>query len=87
MSSYIFEKLGEIAEKYDSVQEVRGMGLLIGVKMKEGLKSAVIEKALEKKLLLAGAGHEVVRFLPPLNVTREEIDEAVSRFASAVSEL
>ncbi len=87
MSDYIFEKLGEVAEKYDSVQEVRGMGLLIGVQMKEGRKSAVIEKALEKKLLLAGAGHEVVRFLPPLNVTKEEIDEAVSRFASAVSEL
>ena len=47
----------------------------------------MIEKALENKLLLAGAGHEVVRFLPPLNVTKAEIDEAVSRFVSAVSAL
>ncbi len=87
MSKYAFAKLGALAGKYDAVEEVRGMGLLIGVRMKEGLKDKVINGAVEQRLLLAGAGHEVVRFLPPLNVTKEEIDEGVKRFEAAVAAL
>ena len=63
------------------------MGLLIGVRMKDGWKNPAISGAAEKKLLLAGAGHEVVRFLPPLNITEKELDEGLSRFEAAVREL
>ena len=38
-------------------------------------------------LLLVGAGNEVVRFLPPLNVTKEELDTALERFEAAVAAL
>ena len=87
MGAYLSEELNRLVKEYDAVKEVRGMGLLVGVQMKEGAKGPVIEQALKQKLLLAGAGHEVVRFLPPLNVKREEIDEAVRRFEAAVRAL
>ena len=87
MSEYIFGKLNALCEKYDKIKLVRGKGLLIGVMMEEGCKSKVINNAIEQHLLLAGAGNEVVRFLPPLNVTKEEIDTAVERFERAVQAL
>ena len=87
MSQYLFTKLGELKEKYDIIEEIRGVGLLTGVKMREGFKSAVIGEAVHQKLLLAAAGHEVVRFLPPLNVTEAEIDEGIRRFEAALKTL
>ena len=88
MGTYLSGKLLELKEMYpDKINLVRGKGLLIGVQMKEGFKAPVIAKAQEHRLLLAGAGNEVVRFLPPLNVTKEEIDEAIARFEAAVKEL
>ncbi len=87
MSKYLFSKLNNLAEKYDKIKLVRGAGLLVGVMMEDGYKSPVINKAIENKLLLVGAGNEVVRFLPPLNVTKEEIDIAIERFEAAVASL
>ena len=85
MGKYLFAKLEKLKESYpDRIDLIRGKGLLIGVKMKDGWKAPVISKAQEEMLLLAGAGNEVIRFLPPLNIKKEEIDEAVTRFETAV---
>ncbi len=85
MGAYLSEKLEALKAAYpDKINLIRGKGLLLGVQMKEGVKSGVLAAALENKLLLAGAGNEVIRFLPPLNVTAEEIDEAVARFEAAL---
>lgn len=87
MSAYLFAKLNDLCGRSDKIRLVRGKGLLIGVMMEEGLKSRVISNAIDQHLLLAGAGNEVVRFLPPLNVTKEELDLAVERFEAAVNAL
>lgn len=88
MSGYFFKKLNGLRDKYpEKINLVRGMGLLIGVQMKKGLKSPAIEAAQKHGLFLAGAGNEVIRFLPPLNVKSEEIDEAVNRFDAALAEI
>lgn len=87
MSAYLFEKLNGLKDKYDEILEIRGMGLLIGVQMAEGKKAPLISKAIENGLLLAGAGHETVRFLPPLNVTADVIDEALNRFEKSLNEI
>lgn len=87
MSAYLFAKLNDLCSRSDKIRLVRGRGLLIGVMMEEGFKSQVISNAIDQHLLLAGAGNEVVRFLPPLNVTKEELDLAVERFEAAVNAL
>ena len=70
----------ELKTKYSFIDEIRGKGLLLGIKFDETrvLGKDVVLKALENGLLLVGAGNNVVRFFPPFNVKTEEIDEAVS---------
>ena len=73
------QKLASIVDRYpDVVDEVRGDGLLIG--LKAVIPAGDLVGALrDEKLLTVGAGENVVRLLPPLIVNEEDIDEAVSR--------
>lgn len=70
----------------DLVEEVRGQGLLTGVKVKVA-PAEVVKAAIAEKLLVAGAGDNVVRLLPPLNVDDEEIAEAAQRLSRALDRL
>jgi acetylornithine/N-succinyldiaminopimelate aminotransferase len=72
-----------VVDRHPSVvSEVRGEGLLVGVKAV--VPSADLVTALrEQKLLTVGAGENVVRFLPPLIVTETEIEESVARLERA----
>jgi acetylornithine/N-succinyldiaminopimelate aminotransferase len=67
----------------DLVEEVRGRGLLTGLKLKVPPPD-VMKSAAAEKLLIAGAADNVVRLLPPLNVTDEEIAEAADRLSRAL---
>ena len=83
-AEYIFGKLKKITEKIPSVCEVRGSGLMIGVVLDKPADK--IKKITEKKgLLTLTAGEKVLRLLPPLNVTKEEIDTALEIIESALS--
>ena len=76
--NYFEEQLIEIKKKFPHVIEnVRGKGLLKGIKLKvENLK--FINQLFDKKLLVVKASENVVRLLPPLIVNKNEIDEAIS---------
>lgn len=65
------------------VEEVRGSGLLAGIKVKPPM-GEVVAACTAEKLLTVGAGENVVRLLPPLNVTEAEISEAVNRLSLAL---
>ena len=77
---YSVEKLEKLKGKFDFIEEIRGKGLLLGIKFdeKKVLAKDVVLKALENGLLLVGAGNNVVRFFPPFNVINDEINKAVS---------
>ncbi|MBC8453167.1 MAG: aspartate aminotransferase family protein [Chloroflexi bacterium] len=75
--AYFQGKLMALAEKYDFITEVRGMGLLIAVQMSKEIAGATVTAALPEGLLLNAVRPNMIRFMPPLNVTRDEIDEAV----------
>lgn len=71
------------AIRSDRIREVRGLGLLVGVELKENAATAL--RALQDAGVLAlGAGPTVVRFLPPLVITREEIDRVLAASAKAL---
>lgn len=64
-------------EKYDYIKEHRGVGLLHGLEC-NGPVGDIIMKALDKGLLLINAGTNVIRFIPPLVITRENVDEMIA---------
>ncbi|MGV1681546.1 acetylornithine transaminase [Sphingopyxis sp. NJF-3] len=65
------------------IVDVRGKGMLIGVKL-TGNNREFMAMAREKLLLVAGGGDNCVRLLPPLNLSEAEADEAVARFAATL---
>jgi acetylornithine/N-succinyldiaminopimelate aminotransferase len=83
MSLLLKQKLASVVDRHPKVlAEVRGEGLLIG--LKAVVPSGDLVNALrDQKLLTVGAGDNVVRFLPPLIVTEAEIEEAVQRLDRA----
>ena len=83
MSLLLKQKLASVVDRHtDVLAEVRGEGLLIG--LKAVVPSADLVTALrQQNLLTVGAGENVVRFLPPLIVTEAEIEEAVQRLERA----
>jgi predicted acetylornithine/succinylornithine family transaminase len=75
-SAYLFEKLNILKEKYDSIIDVRGVGLMVGIVFDK--PAGWLMGATEKEgLLTLTAGENVLRLLPPLIVTNDEIDQAV----------
>ena len=73
-------------EHPELIEEVRGKGLLMGVKLKVPTAD-LVQAAYAEKLLIAAAGDNVVRLLPPLNVADDEIAEAVNRLSRALARL
>ncbi len=70
-------------KNFSLVEEVRGLGLLIGIKLKVDVKSFVLE-ALKKGLLLVPAADNVVRILPPLTATVDEIESGLAVFEDVI---
>ena len=72
--NYFLKGLLNLKEKYPKIiKEVRGKGLLIGIRLQKD-QTKFIQKLMENKLLTVRAAENVVRLLPPLNVTKQEIN-------------
>ena len=77
------QRLAELKDRRHAViEEVRGEGLMIGIKLKVP-PASFAEAALDQRLLVIPAGDNVVRVLPPLIVADEEIAEGVRRLDAA----
>ena len=77
ISKYFLLNLNKIKEKYPGViKEIRGRGLLIGIQIHTD-QTNFIKKLMDNKLLTIRAAENVVRILPPLNVKKNEIDQAI----------
>lgn len=77
MGRYLKERLEGLAETKDTVKECRGIGLLQGLELTEPV-APYIKKAMEKGVILMGAGANVIRLVPPLVIEKEHIDELIS---------
>ena len=77
MSAYLFAGLNVLKDKFAIIKEVRGLGLMAGVELNiEG--KAIVEKCLEKGLLINCTHDKVLRLMPALNITAKEIDKALT---------
>lgn len=82
---YLSQKLKEVAQKHKYlVKDVRGIGLMQGIELNTA-PGAYIAKAIEMGLLLVGAGSNVIRFVPSLIVSKEDIDKAMAILDEALS--
>lgn len=82
--------LQALAKQYPALLgEVRGLGLMKGVQVIDEtiLPGVVVQAAMDQGLLLVAAGKDVVRFVPPLIITKEEIDLALKLFGQAVAKV
>lgn len=76
MGDYFLSRLEAMKKKFPFIQEVRGKGLILGMELKmEG--GDIVKKMMAKGILINCTMGNVLRFLPPLIVTREEIDRVV----------
>merc|ERR1712146_344931 len=83
--------LGKVMEKYpDVIEEIRGMGLIVGAKIHDAHKASAQDITLDlidEGLLVVPAGPKVVRFVPPLIISESEIDTVVSKFEASIKKI
>ena len=83
---YLEEQLVRLKERFPSiVKEIRGKGLILGMEL-SGEGKDVQKQAMDNGLLVNCIGETVLRFLPPLNVQDEEIDQAVAILTNILAE-
>lgn len=86
VSTYLEHKLDALIEKYDFLAARRGVGLLQGVVTKKPV-GTITAKALENGLLIISAGSDVIRFVPPLVIEKQHVDEMIEKLDSVLAEL
>lgn len=74
---YLEEQLDALAAEYDIVETRRGAGLMQGLVCREPVGD-IINRAMEKGLILINAGSNIIRFVPALIITKQHIDEMIS---------
>ena len=76
VAPYLEERLQELVDKYDCIIERRGSGLMQGLVFNRAV-APVINKALENGLMLINAGTDIIRFVPALIITKDNIDDMI----------
>ena len=89
MSNFLTQQLAGLADTHaDKVEEVRGRGMLLGLKLRDGYVNKVLAKhARDHHLLIGAAGDNVARMAPPLIVEEDHAREAITALDAALSEL
>ena len=95
MGAYLRDRLNEIKEKYPHIGDVRGRGLMVGVefsvpnshgKADKDTAKAVAKACVDRNLLILTCGtyENVIRFIPPLIVTQDQLDDGLAIFEEAL---
>ncbi|MBP1754128.1 MAG: argD [Firmicutes bacterium] len=86
ITPYLTRKLDELIAKYSFIKERRGMGLMQGLEFSMPVKD-VIPKVMESGLILISAGANVIRFVPPLIIEKQHIDEMIQILDEVLSKI
>ncbi len=82
---YFKTRLEDLQSKHKIVKEVRGLGLMLGVELRFDVFN-IIQKCAQRGILILDAGRNVLRFLPPLVITKEQIDKTISVLDTVLEE-
>ena len=84
-SAFVEQRLIELAERFPFIREVRVVGMMMGMDLDRN-GSGVVKRALEKGLIINCTHDTVLRMLPALNVTRDELEEGIAILVDALEE-
>ena len=85
LGAYFKGKLEELQAKYNIVKEVRGLGLMLGMELRFDVRNIIL-KTMNRGVLILEAGRNVLRFLPPLVIEKEQIDKAIGVLDAVIGE-
>ncbi len=85
MGAHLTARLEDLKSRFDSISEVRGRGLLIALEFHDDVAASVLSNANASGVLLNMVKPNTLRFMPPLNITADEIDQGVARLEQAIS--
>lgn len=86
VGAYLTEQLDLLVQSYDIINSRRGFGLMQGLEFKSAV-NPIILKAMEEGLIIISAGTNVIRFVPPLIITKEQIDEMINILKKCIESL
>ena len=87
MGEYCHSKFKQFCEKYSFLDSPRGIGLMQAVNVKHDLAPTIVQQALEHGLLVNALGTNTLRMVPPLNISKREVDKATDLLDKALSDV
>ncbi len=85
LGQYIKDKLEQLKQKHSIIDSVRGIGLMIGVQL-NGQGKEIVDKCLEMGVRINCTNNTVLRFMPPMIATKDQIDQAIEILDSALKD-
>ena len=83
IAPYLEQKLDELKNKFDCIEARRGMGLMQGL-VSDKPVGEIIKRAMDKGLILINAGTDIIRFVPALIITRQNVDDMIAILESSI---
>jgi acetylornithine aminotransferase/acetylornithine/N-succinyldiaminopimelate aminotransferase len=87
MGAYLGGKIDGLAAKYSFISGARGLGLMRAFDLAEPKAQDIMDRAMERGLLITNAGPSTIRFVPPLIIERADLDEAVEKLDASLAAL
>ncbi|SHI25466.1 acetylornithine/N-succinyldiaminopimelate aminotransferase [Butyrivibrio fibrisolvens DSM 3071] len=86
VAPYLEKRLDELVNKYDFITTRRGAGLMQGLVFDRPVADIIV-KAMDKGLILINAGAQIIRFVPPLVITKENVDQMIDILDACLQEV
>lgn len=86
MGDYLTKKLEKLKDKYEFIIARRGLGLIQGLEFTVPVSSIISQALTEQKLVIISAGTNIIRFVPPLVIEKEHVDEMVEKLSAVLDE-
>ncbi len=83
VGGYLYEKLEELKKAYPCITDHRGVGLMQGLEFDSPV-GPIIHSCLEEGLILISAGANIIRFVPPLVISKDDVDEMIAKLSASI---
>jgi acetylornithine/N-succinyldiaminopimelate aminotransferase len=86
IGGYLTKKLEELKDKYAIITARRGLGLIQGLEFSVPVSPIISQALIEQKLVIISAGTNIIRFVPPLVIEKEHVDEMVEKLSAVLEQ-